>query len=417
MKEKTTEIRNSVLSGMGITLTTENEGILIGKANGKKARIAEGSILSYAAAGKGNAICVELPNIMSVINDSQRGVKRSCIAVDTLKGAPHLFEGVTDRTEMKTCCLDFGNPGRSASWDPLTAVLLSDDREKAADDLAEDIINAAFIKYDVFLPQIRSFIRFLIRFVALSPDYRGVRRLDAIMSVLLDMELDKQTAKKLSGLNAKDPARKYWIRFNGLSKMQRDAVLSKTHDKFLVLSSMKEIFSGNDLACITEEPTLAYVSMPRTPDTMWLVRLFVINTCRNILERKPGSCGIPVTMIVSDLPSYGPITGMDRIMSEGPASGLNVIATAQSPGDIAAVYGKEESARLEDSCKAVIYFGATDTDTAYRISDRAGLKKTLFSKKRMIQPDEALNLPKGREYLFIKGSQPVALDTLPFHKL
>lgn len=144
------------------------------------------------------------------------------------------------------------------------------------------------------------------------------------------------------------------------------------------------------------------ITSPINKQSHAFCNLFLSSLFKNMFEiaqkRSDGKLPRPVRLIADDFATM-PIVGFEEFIAVSREIDFSCTLLIQSESQLQKIYNEDGANTIINCCDNYVFMGANDLYTAKQISERAN-----------IPLEDTLNLPVGREIVFMRGHKPVLCD-------
>lgn len=368
--------------------------------------------LIIGSSGSGKTGGYVIPNIQNingslVVSDSKGQLRRR-------------FEKELKEKGYDVYCLDFVNPEKSCSYNPLKAIR----RRRDGSYYEKDVLTLAH----VIMPQdldskepfwgmaAESYLVFLIAYCldALPPEEQNMFSVCELHRVYTESET-KQTfhqffrdnpdcfsARKHKSLRCTMGADKMW---SSIFEFVNRGLELFDFKEARTLFSDKNAF---DILQLGEKKTVLFINVSDTDSTFdRMVNMFYAQAlnllCTQADNNPEGQLKVPVRIIMDDFAASAKLPDFDKIISVIRSRDISVSLILQSMTQLESMYRHAEAMTIINNCDHILYLGNQDLETAEFVERRAeGLGIN----------ESPLCLPLDKVILITKGKKAKTVDKL-----
>ncbi len=185
--------------------------------------------------------------------------------------------------------------------------------------------------------------------------------------------------------------------------------MNASEDKVITSSIRKSIeaLPALDIKSLLNEKSVIFITTsPVNKALHSLANIFVgqaIKTLFELAEAQPdGALPIPVHISFDDFATGCQINNFPEHISIFREKGISCTLLLQSMDQLYAMYGQHNAHTIMDNCDTMVYMGSNNMSTANE-----------FSRRLNLPLEDVLYMPVGQEYVFRRGSRPIATKRYP----
>lgn len=398
-------------------LSSEPDGIILGKWRSKYVRIPLSKVFHYCilgGPGSGKTSTILLDTLLA--NFATKSHKFQVFAID-IKG--ELNEKSTYRYSDDVMVV---NPAdrTTCGWNPyyrLTQNSPGDLIIEAIEEIAQALIISTNSNDSFFVENARTMlVGLLIYFFN-----EGVSFIDSVNKIL-ESDASALIEEIIRDTIPSDLHYKYLAKYSGKKAESIEDIMTE-------MTTSLSIFSKSDIKfCMRDNYLKASPDSFKEGKSIFLaipehllesykpiLRLFTVQTLRE-LERRSENEATPIVVLIDEFARLGRLEGIFSALATLRSKKVMIMLAFQSLGQCEMVYSKAETKVLVDNCRVKLIAEASDTETARMVSDWAGKyrekketqnsgknrsKSYTYEDRPIVEPNDLITLTRDDEVISI----------------
>ena len=356
----------------------------------------------------------------SVVIPTIQKLKSSLIVSDTKGQLERRFKDELIEKGYTVKTIDFVNPERSNTYNPLMFIRRYNDgsvREQDIMVLARSIVPILDVHEPFWEQSAASLVAFLIAYCveSMPQNMQHMKTVYELYQMFISPDESEEYCEMLSWMidHPKSlAARKY-------TEIKSNKSAEKMYSSILGFASValepfgfKEagyIFgrsAGVDLANLGRKKTVLFINVSDTEpvfdkmvNLLYLQALFTL--CAEADRNPDGRLNVPVRIIMDDFAASAKIENFDKITSVIRSRDIFVTIILQSLSQLESMYTKSEANTIINNCDHMLYMSGQDESTIQYIASRAF--KT---------PESVQTMPRNMAYLLVNGEKAKLVEKI-----
>ncbi len=373
--------------------------------------------LVYGGSGSGKTASILAPEMLEAWH-------KSMICVVTKRNLAEMHMADFHRKGYRVYDLNFANPMHgNVAYDPIRFMSTEEDIL----DFAKSVVSANKDpnqnRYDPFWEN--SGTSLLAAFISLAKERRGTiyKNFTTILEDLSRIHISSgdgnnivtnydEVFNKLESENPNSFAVKCWKTFReGAESTARSVyvTMNASVDKLFTSSICNSIrmLPKLDVRSLMSQKSVIFVTTSPVNKTLHsLANIFMGQAIKTLFEwaeaQPDGTLPIPFHVSFDDFATGCRINNFPEHISIFREKGISCTLLLQSMDQLYAMYGEHNAHTIMDNCDTIVYMGSNNMKTANEFSRR--LNRPL---------EDVLYMPVGQEYVFRRGSHPIATKRYP----
>ena len=398
-------------------LSSEPDGIILGKWRSKYVRIPLSKVFHYCilgGPGSGKTSTILLDTLLA--NFATKLHKFQVFAID-IKG--ELNQKSTYRFSDEVMVV---NPSDRATcgWDPyyrLTKNSLGDLNIEAIEEIAQALIISTNSNDSFFVENARTMLTGLLIYFF----NQGESFIDSVNKIL-EADAGALIEEIIRDSLPSDLHYKYLAKYSGKKAESIEDIMTE-------MTTSLSIFSKSDIKfCMRDnyqkaspksfkEGKSVFLAIPEHLLESYkpILRLCTVQTLRE-LERRSENEQTPIIVLIDEFARLGRIEGIFGALATLRSKKVMIMLAFQSLGQCEMVYSKAETKVLVDNCRIKMICEASDTETARMVSDWSGKyrekketqntgrnrkKSYTYEDRPIVEPNDLITLTRDDEVIII----------------